>query len=206
MKSKRVLFAAIAAALTGAVLTPVIQNGAIAQATDAESLVASGSKSNARNYFTTALEVHNRYRARHGVPALARDPRLERSARTWASKIAKKGKLEHSGAGDRNNAGENLAFFANSAPIPWRVAVERAVGNWYNEIGSYNYSRPGFAAGTGHFTQVVWKNSTSLGCGVAEGEKITRGSTQLNTYYVVCHYGPAGNVQGQFPENVLPSR
>lgn len=67
---------------------------------------------------------------------------------------------------------------------------------------NYNYSNPGFSAEPGHFTQVVWKNSTQLGCGAAQGVKTLNGR-QYNAFYVVCHYAPAGNVTGQFPENVL---
>lgn len=46
---------------------------------------------------------------------------------------------------------------------------------------------------TGHFTQVVWKATKRLGCGQA-GK------------FVVCNYYPAGNVQGQFRDNVAPAK
>jgi len=52
---------------------------------------------------------------------------------------------------------------------------------------------------TGHFTQVVWKGSQQLGCGVASCPAIPGG-----TFYV-CRYVPAGNVQGAFPNNVTPA-
>jgi hypothetical protein len=55
---------------------------------------------------------------------------------------------------------------------------------------------------TGHFTQVVWKKSTQLGCGAAEGTATLDGTT-FNAFYVVCHYNPAGNMRGDFPSNVL---
>ena len=53
---------------------------------------------------------------------------------------------------------------------------------------------------TGHFTQVVWKSTTQLGCGLA----VNRG----NKIYGVCNYSPAGNVvnAGFFKANVLPLR
>lgn len=49
----------------------------------------------------------------------------------------------------------------------------------------------------GHFTQVVWKDSTQLGVGVAtDGKKV----------YVVGQYRPAGNMNTRehFEKNVLP--
>ena len=35
----------------------------------------------------------------------------------------------------------------------------------------YNYDKPGFSPGTGHFTQVVWKSSTHVACAVAKGKR-----------------------------------
>ena len=50
---------------------------------------------------------------------------------------------------------------------------------------------------TGHFTQVVWKSSTSIGLGIAHGGRGT---------YCTAQYSPPGNYQGQFKSNVLPGR
>jgi len=47
----------------------------------------------------------------------------------------------------------------------------------------------------GHFTQVVWRSSTHLGVGKAEG---------TDSDFVVAVYYPPGNMEGTFEENVLP--
>jgi hypothetical protein len=73
-----------------------------------------------------------------------------------------------------------------------------ATDAWYDEIESYDFSSPGFAMSTGHFTQVVWKGSEKLGVGFA----ITRDG---NSIYVVAQYSPQGNYMGQFGRNVLPA-
>lgn len=64
------------------------------------------------------------------------------------------------------------------------------------EEQNYNYSRPGFSEQTGHFTQLVWKDTTTVGC----GSRLcgTRG------WYLVCEYWPRGNVVGEFPAEVDP--
>ena len=43
---------------------------------------------------------------------------------------------------------------------------------------------------------MVWKESTEIGIGLATG---SNGWT-----YVCCHYAPAGNIQEQYEDNVLP--
>ena len=69
----------------------------------------------------------------------------------------------------------------------------------YNEVcdPGYNFGSGGFSSGTGHFTQVVWKGSTELGIGRAES---TKGS--MKCAYIVGRYKPAGNMMGDFAENV----
>lgn len=62
----------------------------------------------------------------------------------------------------------------------------------------YNFNSGGFSAGTGHFTQVVWKGSSELGIGVAKGK-----DGGMTCYYTVGRYRPAGNMQGAFPKNVV---
>jgi pathogenesis-related protein 1 len=42
----------------------------------------------------------------------------------------------------------------------------------------------------GHYTQVIWNNTTHVGCAEVTGKY---GS------YVVCHYYPSGNVIGKKP-------
>lgn len=66
--------------------------------------------------------------------------------------------------------------------------------NWYKHIKEYNWEDATFNPKTGNFTQVVWKNTTELGVGIAY---------EKGKYVVVCNYNPRGNYKGQFSENVL---
>jgi hypothetical protein len=52
--------------------------------------------------------------------------------------------------------GENLA-------LGHKDAIE-AVDAWIVERKDYNFQKGDFAMNTGHFTQVVWKGTTKLGC------------------------------------------
>ena len=62
----------------------------------------------------------------------------------------------------------------------------------------YNFNSDGFSGGTGHFTQVVWKGSTELGIGRAEVER-----DGMKCAYIVGRYRPAGNIIGDYPQNVV---
>ncbi|QRW09478.1 cysteine-rich Secretory family protein [Ceratobasidium sp. AG-Ba] len=54
-----------------------------------------------------------------------------------------------------------------------------------------------------HWTQVVWKGTTKVGCYMATcAPGNIFGKKYGNAKYVVCNYRPAGNVIGQFPKNV----
>ncbi|KAM7416857.1 hypothetical protein PAMA_018773 [Pampus argenteus] len=137
------------------------------------------------------LETHNAYRAQHGAPPMKFNRKLNAAAQKWADHLLEKGSLEHSDTKD----GENVYMMWSSAPL--KQTGKEAVDSWYSEIKDYDWSKPGFSGATGHFTQVVWKESTKLGLGMA---------TDGNKVFVVGQYRPRGNMnmEGYFEENVLP--
>merc|ERR1712144_58785 len=135
------------------------------------------------------LSLHNKYRAKHGAGSLSWDSEVEATARWWACELASRCRISHSNFGDRQGHGENLAWGYGS--------VERAFMAWYEEVDLYNYNNPGFYGATGHFTQVVWKDTKKLGCAISN----CPGQADIH----VCPHAPAGNYAGQFEENVLPA-
>lgn len=139
-----------------------------------------------------ALGLVNVLRQRHGAPALVRDPSVEEFAQGWAKQLADTGAWVHS----RSRYGENLANVSWSGNET--RALETAVNLWYAEIGSYNYSNPGFSLDTGHFTALVWRNTMSVGMGVGVSPDGRRA--------IICFsFWPPGNMRGAFGENVWPT-
>lgn len=138
-----------------------------------------------------ALKKHNDYRALHGCPPLTLNRDLCTVAQKWSDHLAATKKFEHS---SDSGYGENLYSSASSGK---EVSGDGATEAWYNEIKDYDFSNPGFAAGTGHFTQVIWKGTTEVGIGAATYED--GGWTHI---VVTANYSPAGNLIGAFEENV----
>ncbi len=69
----------------------------------------------------------------------------------------------------------------------------------YEEVCKPGYPFDGSQSSkTGHFTQVVWKESTELGVGRAVG-KIKQG---YFCTFIVARYRPAGNYRGKYKGNV----
>jgi uncharacterized protein YkwD len=132
------------------------------------------------------LNTHNRYRAQHHAPKLEWDDTLSQYAQRYASQC----RFKHS----YGPYGENLA-----AGYP---SLQAAMHAWYIEKNLYSHRNPQFANSTGHFTQLVWKSTTKIGCGyvACNGLNGTPGN------YLVCEYNPPGNVvnAGYFKNNVLP--
>jgi uncharacterized protein YkwD len=134
---------------------------------------------------TSALNVHNEAREEVGVNAVVWSSRLANDAEEYAKKLAKSGRFKHSKTGD----GENLYWYSSTHHNP----MTEASTSWYEEIQLYRYRKccgRNFSD-TGHYTQMVWKNTTEIGMGVAVSKS---GET-----YVVARYNPHGNFIGQFP-------
>ncbi|GMM35912.1 hypothetical protein DASC09_032370 [Saccharomycopsis crataegensis] len=129
------------------------------------------------------LYEHNAKRALHGVPDLTWNDTLATYAQNYADEYTcpSDGSLVHSGG----PYGENLASgYASSFAV---------VDAWYAEIKDYDFATAGtdgFSESTGHFSQVVWKDTTDLGCGYKKC------GTSFG-YYVICSYYTAGNVIGE---------
>jgi len=142
------------------------------------------------NFEVECLNEHNKYRAKHGCPSLKLNKELSKFAKEWAQYLANSNKFEH-----RSNStyGENIYMASGK-----KVTGKEPVQNWYSEVKNYRYGgQDGFSSNSGHFTQVVWKNSKQLGVGYAEKDSST---------YVVCNYDPAGNYRGEYLENVPAPR
>lgn len=150
-------------------------------------------KSSFGEFETECLKAHNEYRAKHGVPLLKLNRKLCRFAEEWAKMLASRGNPIH-----RSNSpyGENIFCSYSSSPNGVVVDGREPVEHWYSEADNHSYGREPSTLRTGHFTQIVWKDSRELGVGQAKNRS--------GYVFVVANYDPPGNFIGSFAENVPP--
>jgi hypothetical protein len=162
--------------------------------------------------------AHNAVRAMvqttPALPPMVWSPTLAAYAQDWTDNLAKTACAQprHRSSQElqAKGYGENLAVAGGSRP-PMTTA-QFAVDGWAGEVACWTYgtfSAPGYGGtekcdpacyqklnsdGCGHYTQVVWRNSTQLGCGVSS---CTSGGVTYDIW--ICNYAPPGNVVGQKP-------
>ncbi|TCD63828.1 hypothetical protein EIP91_004895 [Steccherinum ochraceum] len=125
---------------------------------------------------------HNAVRAAHGAAPLTWSDDLAEKAHDWASEC----QFEHT-SGQFGPVGENLVAGTGS------FSAQSAVDQFTDEALDPN--------GFNHLTQVLWKATTQIGCGVAQCSNFFDRKFGPATFHV-CFYNPVGNVIGQEQLNV----
>ena len=141
------------------------------------------------DYKQGILDSHNIHRANHSVNALVWDDRLT----NVAAQIAASCVYAHDTSTGGGGYGQNIG--AGSPPSDIPAMITNLMYN--NEINYY----PGYGSEPsmanfhlwGHFSQIVWKSTTSIGCATQycpNGLANTGGG--VSPYFTVCNYSPPG--------------
>ena len=133
----------------------------------------------------------NELRQLHQVGEIALAREIDSISQSFANKLAKKGELNYS---DNKFRGEELGeiLFYYSGDCDADTVIE----SWNKDSKTFKYNSKNPEASS--FAQIVWKSSQYIGIGIAKDNK---GAT-----YIVSNFYPAGNVVGQFAENVFPPK
>ena len=133
------------------------------------------------------------------LPALTWSASAEAVAQAWANRCV----YEHNPGrnADGISRGENIAATAPGGRANATPAYVASL--WAGEWPDYTYATNTCAAGKvcGHYTQVVWRGTTRVGCA-----KVTCtvnspfvGASSPTWDFFVCDYEPPGNYVGQRP-------
>lgn len=148
--------------------------------------------------FSGTLVAHNKIRANHGLPSLKWSDTLASYAQEWANHLASTNYCKMRHRPSSSPYGENLWW---ASPRRWsnglrelqEIDIHRVVNDWASEIEFYDYSsnrcQPGQQCG--HYTQIVWRETTEVGCAY-------RQCSDLSQLWV-CNYNPPGNYIGERP-------
>jgi hypothetical protein len=137
------------------------------------------------------LVAHNQEREALGLQPLNWNPALEQSAQRWADYLASSERFEHAPENRRNPEGENLWAGTKNYFQP-----EAMVGAWIREKKFFrpgvfpDNSTTGRVQDVGHYTQLVWRATTQVGCAEASSSRED---------ILVCRYAEAGNYRGEQP-------
>jgi uncharacterized protein YkwD len=143
------------------------------------------------------VDAHNQARAAAKPtpkPALPQLTWSDAAARK-AADYAKKCRFEHNP--DRGDFGENLAA---ATPNTWTTA--QVVKSWADEAADYDHAKNTCKKGKmcGHYTQVVWRKTASVGCATVLCNKNSPFGPDFPHWQLwVCNYAPPGNWVGQRP-------
>ncbi len=140
------------------------------------------------------VNYHNQKRKEVGTGPVTWSPKIAQFAQGRADTIARTKNFSHLPQG-QNPYGENLAQGGSSGGVSGFTVVSACDG-WYAEKakipkGSRVMTTAIFNRGVGHYTQMIWKDSTQIGAGIAHFQQNGFAMT-----VVVCCYNPPGNFIG----------
>ncbi|XP_045765571.1 venom allergen 3-like [Maniola jurtina] len=127
------------------------------------------------------------------------DDELAATAQRWADQCTP----AHDRASQRDvgrfPVGQNLAATWTTRP-PSEAADSqpdfmKQINAWFDEVRIFGFKPISGGHGTGHYSQLVWGETSQVGCGYTFYYDPARGYTKL----YVCNYGPGGNVIGSNP-------
>lgn len=136
------------------------------------------------------LTGHDAARAAVGTPPLVWDDALVADALAYAETLARERRFEHAAQPQgQGREGENLWTGTRDA-----YAYAEMIGAWVAERRDFingvtpDFSRTRKWEDVAHYTQIVWRGTTRVGCALA---------SNATDDYLVCRYAPPGNVVGE---------
>jgi Cysteine-rich secretory protein family len=137
------------------------------------------------------LAAQNAERLELGLQPMRWNDTLAESAQRWADYLASSGRFEHAPEDVANPEGENLWAGTKGYYSPEEMVEAWAREKQFFRPGLFpENSTTGDVEDVGHYTQIVWRATTQVGCAQA---------TSMVEDILVCRYAEAGNYIGERP-------
>ncbi|XP_072013044.1 uncharacterized protein [Amphiura filiformis] len=152
------------------------------------------------------LAMHNSYRRRVPGPASnMEEMSWDAGLAKMAKKYSKQCVWEHGNPPNTTpfaHVGQNLAYGSGIKLSPMYL-----VTLWYREKTFYDINTDECQRNAicGHYTQIAWANTKYVGCALNYCRQLhdpNNGMDYPSALYLVCNYGPGGNIHSHFPYQI----
>jgi hypothetical protein len=151
------------------------------------------------------LDIHNRERALVGFPTLKWSDSLAAEAQRWADYLGTLGIVcgpqGCQPPAPHGASNENIALGYVFPAEFGRTSPAEYAQRWADEKVQYNAGQRS-GLGIGHYTAMVWKSTSEVGCGFFAGAVPNELGVGGGTDFLVCRYNPPGNIASQAPSNL----
>ena len=146
-----------------------------------------------QNLRQNALSKHNELRKKHNSPELILSKELNEMAQKYAKILIENNNKQNNHINLYKNkiCGENIFLSIDKKP-------EDMFNKWAKEADCFDFSLYKYQKDSGHFTQMIWKETKEVGFGFEFAEE--------KRFCGVALYFPAGNVLGEFENNIESSK
>lgn len=136
------------------------------------------------------LRGHAAARAARGMPPLEWDDALALDAARYAATLVETRRFRHADQPlGEGRQGETL-FMGSRGAYSYREMVDLWIAEKkdFIDAATPDFSRTGRGEDVAHYTQIIWRATTHVGCAMA---------SSAQDDYLVCRYLPPGNIAGQ---------
>ena len=148
------------------------------------------SKRKSISMYNNLLKIHNDIRIKYKAPDLKLNYELCQLAQEYADKCADSQNIDFTPVLYNDECiGENISEFYGDISTTSKICED-----WAYERNYFDFRSKEYKDQTKHFTQMIWKNTKSVGFGFS--------SSSNGKYYFVSFYYPAGNIFDEFDKNV----
>ena len=139
----------------------------------------------------------NLFRRLHQSSDVSPSEDLDKKANAWAQQLAAVGaeKID-----PNSKYGQLVCSHHAGSDLAKACAVK-----WYGAIKFFDWADPKLTVKSSPFTQLVWKNSKSVGVGIAKGAGGGKRENIGGNYFMVAFFDPAQSDDDSIKDNVLPA-